>query len=241
MNTTRKLWTLVATAAFCCLNGMNALAWDHPGHMASAAIAFDEIERARPDLIEKIGALMLKHPDPAPFWVAVGEARGKELARRMFIQASRWPGSSSRASWRISSTSRQRSASTDALRTRGLADLPQDPQLRGGPVALGRDLRHLEDARRITGSTGEELAGAAAVSPTLAPAPIILAVVLFLWTPPHFWSSSNSSGTAHASRLISASQSCGRTRGTLSTRPPPVTWTSARRRASATSGRSAVR
>jgi protoheme IX farnesyltransferase len=32
------------------------------------------------------------------------------------------------------------------------------------------------------------LAGAAAVDPTLSPAPIILAAVLFLWTPPHFWS-----------------------------------------------------
>ena len=32
------------------------------------------------------------------------------------------------------------------------------------------------------------LAGAAAVDPTLGPAPLILAVVLFLWTPPHFWS-----------------------------------------------------
>jgi protoheme IX farnesyltransferase len=32
------------------------------------------------------------------------------------------------------------------------------------------------------------LAGAAAVAPGLAPAPVILAVVLFLWTPPHFWS-----------------------------------------------------
>jgi len=32
------------------------------------------------------------------------------------------------------------------------------------------------------------LAGAAAVAPGLAPAPIALAVVLFLWTPPHFWS-----------------------------------------------------
>ncbi len=32
------------------------------------------------------------------------------------------------------------------------------------------------------------LAGAAAVAPTLAPVPVILAVVLFLWTPPHFWS-----------------------------------------------------
>jgi len=32
------------------------------------------------------------------------------------------------------------------------------------------------------------LAGAAAVSPQLAPAPLLLALVLFLWTPPHFWS-----------------------------------------------------
>ena len=32
------------------------------------------------------------------------------------------------------------------------------------------------------------LAGAAAVDPGLAPAPVILAIVLFLWTPPHFWS-----------------------------------------------------
>ncbi|HUT51356.1 MAG TPA: heme o synthase [Alphaproteobacteria bacterium] len=32
------------------------------------------------------------------------------------------------------------------------------------------------------------LAGASAVDPGLAPAPLILAAVLFLWTPPHFWS-----------------------------------------------------
>ncbi|MCL4721506.1 MAG: heme o synthase, partial [Gammaproteobacteria bacterium] len=31
------------------------------------------------------------------------------------------------------------------------------------------------------------LAGAAAVEAELAPAPLILAAVLFLWTPPHFW------------------------------------------------------
>ncbi|MFQ5634861.1 MAG: heme o synthase [Gammaproteobacteria bacterium] len=31
------------------------------------------------------------------------------------------------------------------------------------------------------------LAGAAAVGATLQPAPVILAIVLFLWTPPHFW------------------------------------------------------
>jgi len=32
------------------------------------------------------------------------------------------------------------------------------------------------------------LAGAAAVDPGLQPTPVILAVVMFLWTPPHFWS-----------------------------------------------------
>jgi protoheme IX farnesyltransferase len=31
------------------------------------------------------------------------------------------------------------------------------------------------------------MAGAAATDATLAPAPLILALVLFLWTPPHFW------------------------------------------------------
>ena len=32
------------------------------------------------------------------------------------------------------------------------------------------------------------LAGAAAVTPNMAPEPVLLAIVLFLWTPPHFWS-----------------------------------------------------
>jgi protoheme IX farnesyltransferase len=32
------------------------------------------------------------------------------------------------------------------------------------------------------------LAGAAAVGSVLQPAPLLLAIVLFLWTPPHFWS-----------------------------------------------------
>ena len=32
------------------------------------------------------------------------------------------------------------------------------------------------------------LAGAAAMDASMSPAPVILAIVLFLWTPPHFWS-----------------------------------------------------
>ena len=79
-----------------CLAAMSssAHAWDHPGHMTTAAIAFKEIERARPDLIEKIGMLFLAHPDTAPFWVAAGEAKGKERVRRMFLECARWPDDS---------------------------------------------------------------------------------------------------------------------------------------------------
>lgn len=42
----------------------------------------------------------------------------------------------------------------------------------------------------IGGASGSfaVLAGAAVVDPNLGPVPIILAMVLFLWTPPHFWS-----------------------------------------------------
>jgi len=42
----------------------------------------------------------------------------------------------------------------------------------------------------IGGASGSfaVLAGAAVVDPNLGPIPILLAMVLFLWTPPHFWS-----------------------------------------------------
>ena len=66
-----------------------ALAWDHPGHMITANVAFSEIERARPELIDKLGLLFLKHSDTAPFWVAAGEAKSKERVRRMFIECAR--------------------------------------------------------------------------------------------------------------------------------------------------------
>ena len=79
------------TALFITTMAGQAYAWDHPGHMTSAAIAFAEIERERPDLIDKIGPLMLKHPDPAPFWVAAVDAKSQERTRRMFIEAARWP------------------------------------------------------------------------------------------------------------------------------------------------------
>lgn len=42
------------------------------------------------------------------------------------------------------------------------------------------------------------LAGAAAVNPALGPLPFLLAAVLFLWTPPHFWSLAIANQTEYA-------------------------------------------
>jgi len=86
----------IKLVAFCLSTVLStaALAWDHPGHMTTAAIAFAEIERARPELIDKLGLLFLAHPDTAPFWVAAGEAKGKERVRRMFLECARWPDDS---------------------------------------------------------------------------------------------------------------------------------------------------
>ena len=84
----RKL-ALAALVVLAAASG-SVLAWDHPGHMTTAAIAFSEIKRERPELIEKLGLLFLAHPDPAPFWVAAGEAKGEERARRMFMECARW-------------------------------------------------------------------------------------------------------------------------------------------------------
>jgi len=68
----------------------SAQAWDHPGHMTTAAIAYIEVERERPELMDKIGLLFLVHPEAAPFWVAAGAARGKEATRRKFIECARF-------------------------------------------------------------------------------------------------------------------------------------------------------
>ena len=46
------------------------------------------------------------------------------------------------------------------------------------------------------------LAGAAAVNPTVQTRPLLLAVVLFLWTPPHFWSLAIASHDDYASAHV---------------------------------------
>ena len=69
----------------------SAAAWTRPGHMVTAAIAYDEIQRRRPDLLPVIEKLLDAHADRGPFQVAVDRTTGAERARRMFLEASRWP------------------------------------------------------------------------------------------------------------------------------------------------------
>ena len=92
MNTKReysynRLVVLIALFILCpCL----VQAFDHPSHMTTAAIAFQEIERRNPELIEKLGLLFMVHPDASAFWVAAGDPRGADRAKRMFIEGVRW-------------------------------------------------------------------------------------------------------------------------------------------------------
>ena len=78
---------LLATVLPC----STALAWSRPGHMVSAAIAYQELSAQDRKIIEKIVALAEKHPDRGAFEVAVGRATGEERGRRIFLELARWP------------------------------------------------------------------------------------------------------------------------------------------------------
>lgn len=68
-----------------------ALAWSRPGHMVTAAIAFEELSAQEPRIVDRIVALAEKHPDRGAFEVAIGRATGEERRRRIFLELARWP------------------------------------------------------------------------------------------------------------------------------------------------------
>ena len=86
----KKLFTILISTALCSTIVSNAFAWDHPSHMMTASIAFMEVERSKPELIDKLELVFMKHPEAGPFWVAAGDSRGAERAKRMFIEGARW-------------------------------------------------------------------------------------------------------------------------------------------------------
>ena len=68
-----------------------ASAWNIPGHMLSAAIAYQVLQQENPQTIEKINAVLEKHPWYANQWQA--RRRDVPVADRdlvLFMQAARW-------------------------------------------------------------------------------------------------------------------------------------------------------
>lgn len=68
-----------------------AAAWTRPGHMVTAAIAYEELKRRDPQALALIMRLAAAHPDRGAFEVAVGRTEGEEADRRRFLQLARWP------------------------------------------------------------------------------------------------------------------------------------------------------
>lgn len=65
--------------------------WTRPGHMVSAAIAYDELAARNPEALKRLLAIAAHHPDRGPFEVAIGRATGAERDRRVFMELARWP------------------------------------------------------------------------------------------------------------------------------------------------------
>jgi hypothetical protein len=86
-----RIKMLAASVLAMTLAASPAFAWTRPGHMVTAAIAFDEIEKRRPDLIDAVGTILDAHPDRGAFQVAVDRSTGRERQRRLFLECARWP------------------------------------------------------------------------------------------------------------------------------------------------------
>jgi len=68
-----------------------ALAWNSPGHMLSAAIAYQVLRQESPQTIEKVKAVLEKHPWHANQWQArLQDVPAADRDLVLFMQASRW-------------------------------------------------------------------------------------------------------------------------------------------------------
>jgi len=84
----------IASLAFLMLaiSSSPANAWNKPGHMLSAAIAYQVLQQENPPTIEKVKTLLEKHPWYANRWQA--RLQDAPIADRdlvLFMQAARWP------------------------------------------------------------------------------------------------------------------------------------------------------
>ena len=70
-----------------------ASAWNIPGHMLSATIAYQVLSLERPQTIEKVKAILEKHPWYANQWHArLQDVPVAERDQLLFMQAARWAG-----------------------------------------------------------------------------------------------------------------------------------------------------
>jgi S1/P1 Nuclease len=69
-----------------------ASAWNIPGHMLSGIIAYQVLQQENPQTIEKVKAVLEKHPSYVNQWQArLQDAPAAERDMVLFMQAARWP------------------------------------------------------------------------------------------------------------------------------------------------------
>src|SRR5262245_54837155 len=73
------------------LSPLTASAWNIPGHMLAGAIAYQMLQQENPPTIEKVKAVLEKHPSYANQW----QARMQDVSVTdhdlvLFMQAARW-------------------------------------------------------------------------------------------------------------------------------------------------------
>ena len=85
-----RLVALLALLVFSPLVG-NASAWNIPGHMLSGIIAYQVLQQENPPTIEKVKAVLEKHPWYANQWQArLQDVPVADHDLVLFMQAARW-------------------------------------------------------------------------------------------------------------------------------------------------------
>jgi hypothetical protein len=71
---------------------IRAFAWNIPGHMLSGIIAHQNLQQENPATIEKVKAVLEKHPLYANQWqTRLQGVPGTDHSLVLFMQAARWP------------------------------------------------------------------------------------------------------------------------------------------------------
>jgi len=87
--TSRRPLILACTVLLAAGSG---LAWNRAGHMVTAAVAFDDLQRSAPATVARVVAILRQHPQYESHWKQQLVGRSAEdQARLLFMLAARWP------------------------------------------------------------------------------------------------------------------------------------------------------